>query len=68
MEQMMEKQLIEISNRSLFTEYLNHFGVRAPSLQQDWVYTQDKKVVALIRMDADRVRFFISAARICAPC
>lgn len=64
----MEKQLIEISNRSLFTEYLNHFGVRAPSLQQDWVYTLDKKVVARIRMDADRVRFFISAARICAPC
>ena len=31
----MEKTLIEITNRMLFTEYLQHMGVRAPSLQQE---------------------------------
>jgi hypothetical protein len=60
----MDTQLIEISNRSLFTEYLNHFGIKAPSLQQEWVYTKDKRVLARISMDDDRARFFISASRI----
>lgn len=61
----MDTQLIEISNRSLFTEYLNHFGIKAPSLQKEWVYTnKEKKVLARISMDDDRARFFISAARI----
>lgn len=62
----MDTKLIEISNRSLFTEYLNHFGVRAPNLQQDWVYTKDKKVLARVSMDDNRARFFISASGICA--
>ena len=44
----MDTQLIEISNRSLFTEYLNHFGIKAPSLQKEWVYTnKEKKVLEL---------------------
>ncbi len=61
----MDTQLIEISNRSLFTEYLNHFGIKAPSLQKEWVYTnKEKKVLARISMDDDRARFFISASRI----
>lgn len=30
----METQLIEITNRMLFTEYLRHLGLRVPNLYQ----------------------------------
>ena len=33
----METQLIEITNRMLFTEYLRHLGLRVPNLYQEWV-------------------------------
>ena len=51
----MEKTLIEITNRMLFTEYLQHMRVRAPSLQQEWV-------LARIQAGPSRLRFFIDAS------
>lgn len=58
----MEKQLIEITNRMLFTEYLQHMGVRAPSLQREWVYTRGKQVLARIQAGPNRLHFFINAS------
>ena len=58
----MEKQLIEITNRMLFTEYLHHMGVRIPNLQQEWVYTRGKQVLARIQAGPSRLHFFIDAS------
>ena len=58
----MEKTLIEITNRMLFTEYLQHMRVRAPSLQQEWVYTRGKRILARIQAGPSRLRFFIDAS------
>ncbi len=58
----MEKTLIEITNRMLFTEYLQHMRVRAPSLQQEWVYTRGKRVLARIQAGPSRLHFFINAS------
>ena len=58
----MEKTLIEITNRMLFTEYLQHMGVRAPSLQREWVYTRGKQVLARIQAGPSRLHFFINAS------
>ena len=58
----MDKTLIEITNRMLFTEYLQHMGVRAPSLQREWVYTRGKQVLARIQAGPSRLHFFINAS------
>ena len=58
----METQLIEITNRMLFTEYLRHLGLRVPNLYQEWVYTNGHQVLARIQTGADQPRFFINAA------
>ncbi len=58
----METQLIEITNRMLFTEYLRHLGLRVPNLYQEWVCTNGHQVLARILTDSDQPRFFINAA------
>ena len=58
----METQLIEITNRMLFTEYLRHLGLRVPNLYQEWVCTNGQQVLARIQTGADQPRFFINAA------
>ena len=58
----METQLIEITNRMLFTEYLRHLGLRVPNLYQEWVCTNGRQVLARIQIGTEQPRFFINAA------
>ena len=58
----METQLIEITNRMLFTEYLRQLGLRVPNLYQEWVCTNGQQVLARIQTGADQPRFFINAS------
>ena len=58
----METQLIEITNRMLFTEYLRHLGLLVPNLYQEWVCTNGQQILARIQTDADQPRFFINAS------
>ena len=58
----MKQPLTEITSRMLFTEYLQHLNIRVPNLQQEWVYTREKQVLACIRVGAEQPRFFIQAS------
>ena len=60
----METQLIEITNRMLFTEYLRHLGLRVPNLYQEWVCTNGQQVLARIQTGADQPRFFMAMSQL----